>query len=82
MLCNIWRGLKDWCPVNIGVRQGCIMSYSVFNIFLKHVMMGGKSLNRDFPLNENMSIDFRYADDTKFISDIFEKLQLSTLELE
>ena len=30
--------LTDWFPVNIGVRQGCIMSPSVFNIFLEYVM--------------------------------------------
>ena len=45
-------------------------------------MKGVKSLNRDFQLNENMSVDIRYADDTTLISAVFEKLQLSTLELE
>ena len=44
-------------------------------------MKGVKSLNRDFQLNENMSIDIRYANDTTLISAVFEKLQLSTLEL-
>ena len=41
-----------------------------------------KSLNRDFQLNENMPVDIRYSDDTALISAVFEKLQLSTLELE
>ena len=45
-------------------------------------MKGVKSLNRDFQLNENMSVDIRYADDTTLISAVFEKLQLSTFELE
>ena len=45
-------------------------------------MKGVKGLNRDFQLNENMSVDSRYAEDTTFISAVFEKLQLSTLELE
>ena len=39
-------------------------------------------MNRDFQLNENMTVDIRYADDTTLISAVFEKLQLSTLELE
>ena len=74
--------LTDWFPVNIGVKQRCIMSPSLFNIFLEYVMKGVTSLNRDFQLNENMSVDIRYADDTTLIVTIFEKLQLSTLELE
>ena len=41
-----------------------------------------KSLNRDFQLNENMSIDIKYSDDTTLIFDIFEKLQLYLLEIE
>ena len=45
-------------------------------------MKGVQSLNCDFQLNENMSVDIRYADDTTLISDVFEKMQLSTLELE
>ena len=42
-------------------------------------MNGVNTLNRDFQLNENMSVDIRYADDTTVISDIFEKLQLYIL---
>ena len=79
----ISRGeLTDWFPVNSDMIQGCIMSPSLFNILLEYVMKGVKSLNRDFQLNENMSVDVRYADDTTLISAVFEKLHLSTLELE
>ena len=40
--CAIIAGgqLTDWFPVNMGVRQGCIMSPSLFNIFLEYVMKG------------------------------------------
>ena len=74
--------LTDWFPVNIGIRKGCIILPSLFNIFLEYVMKGVKSLNRDFQLNENMSVDIRYADDTTLIYAEFEKLQISTVELE
>ena len=53
-----------------------------FNIFLEYVIKGVKSLNRDFQLNENMSVYIRYAEDTTLISAVFDNLQLSTLELE
>ena len=84
MECSIIAGgeLRDWFPVNIGVRQGCSMSPYLFNIFLEYVMKGVKSSNRDFQYNENISVDIRYADDTTLIYAVLEKLQLSTLELE
>ena len=63
--------LTDWLPVNIGERQGCIMSQNLFNIFMEHLMKGVTSLNRDFQLNENMSVDIRYTDDTTLISAVF-----------
>ena len=51
--------LTDWFPVNIGVRQCCIMSPSLFNILLEHVMKGVQSLNRDFQLNEKLISDMQ-----------------------
>ena len=42
-------------------------------------MKGVRILNCDFQLNENISVDIKYADDTKLISVVFEKPQLSTL---
>ena len=81
MECSIIAGgeLSDWFPVNIVVRQGCIMSLSLFNIFLEYVMKGVKSLNRDIKFKKNISVDIRYADDTTLIYAVFEKLQISTL---
>ena len=74
--------LTDSFPVNVGVRQGCVMSPTLFNIYLDYVMKEIKSLDNQFRLTDNMSIDIRYADDTTLVSAIFEKLQLATTELE
>ena len=82
--CAIIAGgqLTDWFPVNMGVRQGCIMSLSLFNIFIEHVMKGRTCLDRNLRLDDEMSIDIRYADDTTLVSAVFEKLQIATSELE
>ena len=74
--------MTKWFRVNVGVRQGCLLSPTLFNIFLDFVMAELKSVQTKLSLNENLSCDIRYADDTTLISSIFEMLQLSTTELE
>ena len=74
--------LTDWFKVECGVRQGCLLSPTLFNIFLEHVMTEVKSLDSVFQLSDHVSADLRYADDTTLLSTIFQKLKLSTAELE
>ena len=73
--------LKDWFHVEVGVRQGCILSPTLFNIFLEFVMDELSCLQSSLKLNPTLSTDIRYADDTSLIAFTFEKLQISTTEL-
>ena len=41
-----------------------------------------KSLCKEFKLDTNISFDIRYSDNTTIMSTVFEKLQLSTEELQ
>ena len=59
-----------------------MLSPVLFNIFLEFVVNELKSLDENFKLSEEMSTELRYADDTTLIAAIFEKLELSTSELE
>jgi hypothetical protein len=74
--------ITNWFTVNVGVRQGCLLSPTLFNIFLEYVMKELKSVQHTLELKSDMSLDIRYADDTTLLSAIFTKLQLTTQELE
>ena len=73
--------LTDWFVVRVGVRQGCILSPTLFNLYLEFVMDELSSLG-DFHLTEDLNTDIRYADDTTLIATTLQKLQFSTEELE
>ena len=73
--------LTEWFNVTEGVRQGCILSPSLFNVFLEFVMEGVQSLN-GITWDEHMSFDIRYADDTTLVALVFDRLELSTAELQ
>ena len=82
--CTVQIGgkLTDFFPVKVGVRQGCIMSPTLVNIYLDYIMREIKCLDKQLELNGKMVTDIRYADDTTFISAVFQKLELATSELE
>ena len=63
--------LTKWFKVLVGVRQGCILSPTLFNVFLEFVLDDVKSLQNDLTFDDELSIDIRYADDTTLVALIF-----------
>ena len=74
--------ITGWFHVSVGVRQGCLLSPTLFNLFLDFVMEEIKCLQDQVTIDENLAMDLRYADDTTLISTIFRILNLSTEQLE
>ncbi|GFR58414.1 retrovirus-related Pol polyprotein from type-2 retrotransposable element R2DM [Elysia marginata] len=67
------EGTSDWFPIKRGVRQGCILSLSLFCIYTERIMRevehDGQHLDfQAIKMNGEEIKELRYADDTALIS--------------
>ena len=65
------HGTTDWVQIGKGVRQGCVLSPFLFNLYAEYIM-------QNFRLDEEQAgikiawrniYNLRYADDTTFIAE-------------
>ena len=66
-----WIGTTDWFQIGQGVRQGCILSPCLFNLYAEYIMRnaGLEETQAGIQLPGEISINLRYADDTTLITD-------------
>ena len=57
-------GKTDWFQIGKGVRQGCILSPCLFNLYSEYIMIAGRNIN-----------SLRYADDTTLMAESEEELK-------
>ena len=64
------HGTTDWFQIGKGVRQGCILSLCLFNLYAEYIMRkaGIKIARRNIN-------NFRYADDTTLMTESEEELK-------
>ena len=68
--------------IKVSVRQGCLLFSTLFNKYLEFLMDEFCSIQHTFNLVTGMCSQTRYVDDIMLISAIFQKLKISTNDLE
>jgi len=79
-------GVSDWFSVNVGLRQGCVMSPWLFNLFMDGVVreVNARMLGRGCEMvhgNETWHLSqLLFADDTALVADSEERLSMLVKE--
>ena len=70
-------GTTDWFQIGKGVRQGCILSPCLFNLYAKHIMRnaGVEEAQAGIKIAGRNINNLRYADDTKLMGEDKEELK-------
>ena len=65
------HGRKDWFQIEKGVRQGCILSPCLFNLYAEYIMRntGLDEAQAGIKIVERNISNLRYADDTTLMAE-------------
>ena len=71
------RGITDWFQVRKGVRQGCILSPCLFNLYAEYIMRnaGLEEAQAGIKIARRNINNLRYADDTTLMAESEEELK-------
>ena len=71
------HGTTDWFPTGKGVRQGCILSPCLFNLYAEHIMRnaGLEEARAGIKIAGRNINNLTYADDTTIMAESEEELQ-------
>ena len=71
------HGTKDWFQIGKGVRQGCILSPCLFNLYTEYIMRnpGLEETQAGIKISGRNINNLRYADDTTLMAEREEELK-------
>ena len=71
------HGTTDWFQIGKGVRQGCILSPCLFNLYAEYIMRNARleETQAGFKIAGRNINNLRYADDTTVIAESEEELK-------
>ena len=74
---GIGHGTTDWFQIGKGVRQGCILSPCLFNLYPEYIMRntGLEETQAEIKIAGRNINNLRYADDTTLIAESEEELK-------
>ena len=77
------HGTTDWFPIGKGVRQGCILSPCLFNLYAEYIMRnaGLEEVQTGIEIAGRNINNLRYADDTTFMAESEEELKSLLLKV-
>ena len=73
------HGTTDWLQIGQGVRQGCILSPCLFNVYAEYIMRntGLEEAQAGIKIAGRNINNLRYADDTTLMAESEEELKAS-----
>ena len=71
------HGTADWFQIEKGVRQGCILSPCLFNLYAEYIMRnaGLQETQAEIKIARRNINNLRYADDTTLMAESEEELK-------
>ena len=71
------HGTTDWFRIEKGVRQGCLLSLCLFDLYAEHIMRNARlgELQAGIKIARRNSNNFRYAYDTTLMAESEEELK-------